>query len=54
MEVCPEAAVIIQKLASQLKKYGGAALIADYGHSGDKEDTFRVCVYYVQVIIFGQ
>ncbi|XP_018428325.1 PREDICTED: NADH dehydrogenase [ubiquinone] complex I, assembly factor 7 [Nanorana parkeri] len=41
VEVCPEAAVIIQKLVSQLKIYGGAALIADYGHSGDKEDTFR-------------
>ncbi|XP_077342689.1 protein arginine methyltransferase NDUFAF7, mitochondrial isoform X3 [Lithobates pipiens] len=41
VEVCPEAAIIIQKLANQLKKYGGAALIADYGHSGDKEDTFR-------------
>ncbi|KAM5164903.1 protein arginine methyltransferase NDUFAF7, mitochondrial isoform 2-T2 [Mantella aurantiaca] len=41
VEVCPEAAIIIQKLASQLKKYGGAALVADYGHSGDKEDTFR-------------
>ncbi|XP_040206626.1 protein arginine methyltransferase NDUFAF7, mitochondrial isoform X2 [Rana temporaria] len=41
VEVCPEAAIIIQKLANQLTKYGGAALIADYGHSGDKEDTFR-------------
>ncbi|XP_063773647.1 protein arginine methyltransferase NDUFAF7, mitochondrial isoform X2 [Pseudophryne corroboree] len=41
VEVCPSAAVIIQKLASQINSYGGAALIADYGHSGTKMDTFR-------------
>nr|DBA26806.1 TPA: hypothetical protein GDO54_011016 [Pyxicephalus adspersus] len=41
VEVCPEAAIIIQKLASQIKNFGGAAIIADYGHSGNKEDTFR-------------
>uniref|UniRef100_A0A8C5WB02 Protein arginine methyltransferase NDUFAF7 n=1 Tax=Leptobrachium leishanense TaxID=445787 RepID=A0A8C5WB02_9ANUR len=41
VEVCPSAAVIIQKLAQQISSYGGAALIADYGHYGDKTDTFR-------------
>ncbi|XP_068087920.1 protein arginine methyltransferase NDUFAF7, mitochondrial [Hyperolius riggenbachi] len=41
VEVCPDAAVIVQKLASRIKSYGGAALIADYGHTGSKEDTFR-------------
>ncbi|KAM9316710.1 protein arginine methyltransferase NDUFAF7, mitochondrial [Gastrophryne carolinensis] len=41
VEVCPDAAVIIQKLAHQIKHFGGAALIADYGHTGQKEDTFR-------------
>ncbi|KAG9471853.1 hypothetical protein GDO78_022504 [Eleutherodactylus coqui] len=41
VELSPNAAVIIQKLASQINTFGGAALIADYGHSGDKTDTFR-------------
>ncbi|XP_075059450.1 protein arginine methyltransferase NDUFAF7, mitochondrial isoform X3 [Mixophyes fleayi] len=41
VEVSPSAAVIIQKLARQIRSYGGAALIADYGHSGGKTDTFR-------------
>ncbi|XP_069625572.1 protein arginine methyltransferase NDUFAF7, mitochondrial isoform X3 [Ranitomeya imitator] len=41
IELSPNAAVIIQKLASQINRFGGAALIADYGHSGDKTDTFR-------------
>ncbi|XP_078533411.1 protein arginine methyltransferase NDUFAF7, mitochondrial [Lissotriton helveticus] len=41
VEVCPDAAVIIQKLASRIDADGGAALIADYGHDGDKTDTFR-------------
>ncbi|NP_001085543.1 protein arginine methyltransferase NDUFAF7, mitochondrial precursor [Xenopus laevis] len=41
VEVCPSAAVIIQKLAQQINSYGGAALIADYGHMGEKTDTFR-------------
>ncbi|XP_069810654.1 protein arginine methyltransferase NDUFAF7, mitochondrial [Dendropsophus ebraccatus] len=41
IELSPNAAVIIQKLAHQINTFGGAALIADYGHSGDKTDTFR-------------
>ncbi|XP_063289373.1 protein arginine methyltransferase NDUFAF7, mitochondrial [Pelobates fuscus] len=41
VEVCPSAAVITQKLAHQIDRHGGAALIADYGHFGDKTDTFR-------------
>ncbi|XP_067149401.1 protein arginine methyltransferase NDUFAF7, mitochondrial [Apteryx mantelli] len=41
VEVCPEAGVLIQRLASRLEKGGGAALIADYGHDGTKTDTFR-------------
>ncbi|XP_040285364.1 protein arginine methyltransferase NDUFAF7, mitochondrial isoform X1 [Bufo bufo] len=41
IEISPNSAVIIQKLASQINNFGGAALIADYGHSGDKTDTFR-------------
>jgi len=42
VEVCPEAGVLIQRLACRIEKDGGAALIADYGHDGTKTDTFRV------------
>lgn len=42
MEVCPEAGVLILRLACRIEKDGGAALIADYGHDGTKTDTFRV------------
>ncbi|NXC17876.1 NDUF7 methyltransferase, partial [Corythaeola cristata] len=41
VEVCPEAGVIIQRLACRIENDGGAALIADYGHDGTKTDTFR-------------
>ncbi|KAM6459567.1 protein arginine methyltransferase NDUFAF7, mitochondrial [Liasis olivaceus] len=41
VEVCPDAGVIIQKLASNVENNGGAALIVDYGHDGTKTDTFR-------------
>ncbi|KAM3855598.1 protein arginine methyltransferase NDUFAF7, mitochondrial [Vipera latastei] len=41
VEVCPDAGVIIQKLASNVENNGGAALIIDYGHDGTKTDTFR-------------
>ncbi|XP_042329856.1 protein arginine methyltransferase NDUFAF7, mitochondrial isoform X3 [Sceloporus undulatus] len=42
VEVCPDAGVIIQKLAHDIEKNGGGALIIDYGHDGTKTDTFRV------------
>ncbi|XP_069483205.1 protein arginine methyltransferase NDUFAF7, mitochondrial [Ambystoma mexicanum] len=41
IEVCPDAAVIIQEVASRIEAEGGAALVADYGHDGSKTDTFR-------------
>ncbi|XP_061221992.1 protein arginine methyltransferase NDUFAF7, mitochondrial, partial [Neopsephotus bourkii] len=41
VEVCPEAGVIIQRLATRIEEDGGAALVADYGHDGTKTDTFR-------------
>ncbi|KAL1131316.1 hypothetical protein AAG570_010934 [Ranatra chinensis] len=40
-EVCPQAGVIMEHLAIRLEEHGGFALIADYGHLGDKYDTFR-------------
>lgn len=36
-----EAAILLQHLSVRLEKYGGFALIADYGHDGTKTDTFR-------------
>jgi SAM-dependent MidA family methyltransferase len=44
VEVCAEAAVVMEELAERLSDDGGMALIADYGHTGDKSDTFRVRV----------
>ncbi len=32
----------MEYLAGLLERYGGIALVIDYGHSGDKTDTFRV------------
>ena len=42
IEVCLEAGVIAAEIANRISRYHGFALIADYGHSGDKTDTFRV------------
>lgn len=42
VEVCPKAAVIAQHLATRMREDGGIGLIIDYGHSGEKTDTFRV------------
>nr|XP_012136627.1 PREDICTED: NADH dehydrogenase [ubiquinone] complex I, assembly factor 7 homolog isoform X1 [Megachile rotundata] len=41
IEVSPDTLVIIDYIAEYLWEYGGFALICDYGHNGDKTDTFR-------------
>ncbi|XP_064483804.1 protein arginine methyltransferase NDUFAF7, mitochondrial-like isoform X2 [Ornithodoros turicata] len=41
VEVCPEAGVIVQEIASRMHENGGTGLIVDYGHDGTKSDTFR-------------
>lgn len=41
MEVSPQTIVIIDYMASFLEEFGGFSLIVDYGHNGDKTDTFR-------------
>jgi len=33
---------LIQNLAQRFEESGGFLLLADYGHNGEKEDTFRV------------
>ncbi|CAG9571874.1 unnamed protein product [Danaus chrysippus] len=41
VEVSPRGLGIARQLATRVDQYGGLALIADYGHDGEKEDTFR-------------
>ncbi|XP_029450016.1 protein arginine methyltransferase NDUFAF7, mitochondrial isoform X1 [Rhinatrema bivittatum] len=41
VEVSPTAGIIIQELACRIENSGGAALITDYGHDGQKTDTLR-------------
>lgn len=41
IELCPSGAVIINEIGRRIETDGGFALIVDYGHSGEKTDTFR-------------
>lgn len=34
----------MEYLADKLERYGGIALVIDYGHNGNKTDTFRVSI----------
>lgn len=42
VEVCPEGGVIAKYISELLYEEGGFSLFVDYGHSGEKTDTFRV------------
>lgn len=42
LEISPRGLGIARQLANRVDQFGGLALIADYGHSGEKGDTFRV------------
>ena len=35
---------MMQAMCKHLTAYGGSALIGDYGHWGEKGDTFRVSI----------
>ena len=41
LEVCPTAGSTMRHICERLTFHGGLALVADYGHEGDKGDTFR-------------
>jgi NADH dehydrogenase [ubiquinone] 1 alpha subcomplex assembly factor 7 len=43
IEVSARSLGLARQLAQRVDEYGGIALIADYGHEGEKGDTFRVC-----------
>jgi NADH dehydrogenase [ubiquinone] 1 alpha subcomplex assembly factor 7 len=42
IEIAPYSGVILLQIAERIKQNGGFALIADYGHNGEKTDTLRV------------
>lgn len=42
VEMSPESDIVAKHIADRLEADGGFGLIMDYGHHGDKEDTFRV------------
>ncbi|XP_050682841.1 protein arginine methyltransferase NDUFAF7, mitochondrial isoform X2 [Leptidea sinapis] len=44
LEISPRALGIARQLAERVDVHGGLVLIADYGHEGEKGDTFRVGV----------
>ncbi|XP_013781570.1 protein arginine methyltransferase NDUFAF7, mitochondrial-like [Limulus polyphemus] len=41
VEVSPESGVLVQDIAIRLEEEGGCGLVVDYGHDGNKGDTFR-------------
>ncbi|UJR10386.1 hypothetical protein I4U23_014591 [Adineta vaga] len=41
IEISPQRTMMMQAMCKHLTKYGGSALIGDYGHWGEKGDTFR-------------
>ncbi|OQR74949.1 protein midA -like protein [Tropilaelaps mercedesae] len=41
VEICPQAGMFVQHVAKRLENHGGASLIVDYGHVGEKSDTLR-------------
>lgn len=42
LELSPLSISILDNISKRLLESGGFALMADYGHHGDKGDTFRV------------
>ncbi|XP_014292128.1 protein arginine methyltransferase NDUFAF7, mitochondrial [Halyomorpha halys] len=40
-EISPQSGLILEHIACTLEEHGGFVLIIDYGHDGEKKDTFR-------------
>lgn len=51
VEISPQRGVMMQTLCKHISRHGGSALIGDYGHWGEKEDTFRVYLHSISVLI---
>ena len=47
VEVCPVAGQTVQEIARRIKQHGGFGLFVDYGHTGEKGDTFRVGKFHL-------
>lgn len=41
LEISPQSILLINHLSKFISEYGGFAIIIDYGHMGEKTDTFR-------------
>lgn len=50
-EVCPEAGAIVQHMSDVIARFGGCALIADYGEYGSTRHTLRVSCYLCSNIL---
>lgn len=46
IEYCAQTEQIIDDVASRTEEFGGFSLIMDYGHNGEKGDTFRVRINF--------
>lgn len=46
LEISAKSLSIAKQLAHRVDMHGGIALIADYGHEGEKGDTFRVSIFF--------
>jgi NADH dehydrogenase [ubiquinone] 1 alpha subcomplex assembly factor 7 len=44
---------IVEHIAGKMEEHGGFGLIMDYGHFGDKTDTFRVSFFFFAKKIFS-
>lgn len=45
VEYSAETERTIDEIASRVEEFGGFSLIMDYGHTGEREDTFRVSLH---------
>lgn len=51
IEYSAETEQTIDELANRIEEFGGFSLIMDYGHVGDRDDTFRVSAHSVALVI---